>query len=119
MEARTHTLLGRATSARPETVAFAGVFAACLLAFLGLGTVLPVLPRYVRGPIGSTDLAVGLVTGAFAFTAIVCRPLGGRIADTHGRRLVVIAGALLSSAAGLVFFVPSPVPRRGGPRAGP
>lgn len=110
MEARTDTLLGRATSARPETVAFAGVFAACLLAFLGLGTVLPVLPRYVRGPIGSTDLAVGLVTGAFAFTAIVCRPLGGRIADTRGRRLVVIVGALLSAVAGLLYFVPAGVP---------
>src|SRR5436190_6798537 len=98
MEARSDTFIGRATAARPETVAFAGVFAACLLAFLGLGTVLPVLPRYVRGPIGSTDVAVGIVTGAFAFTAIVCRPLGGRLADARGRRVVVTTGALLSSA---------------------
>ena len=94
----------------PGGLAFAGVFAACLLAFLGLGSVLPVLPRYVRGPVGSTDLAVGLVTGAFAFTAVVCRPLGGRLADARGRRLVVTLGALLASAAGLIYLIPLGVP---------
>ena len=77
MEARSrHASSAGPLPSRPATVAFAGVFAACLLAFLGLGRVLPVLPRYVTGPIGSTDVAVGLVTGAFAFTAVVCRPLG-------------------------------------------
>jgi MFS family permease len=110
MEARSDTLIGRAVASRPATVAFAGVFVACLLAFLGLGTVLPVLPRYVKGPIGSTDVAVGLVTGAFAFTAVVCRPLGGRLADARGRRLVVITGALLSALAGALYFVPLGVP---------
>lgn len=110
MEARTDTRLGRAVAARPATAAFAGVFVACLLAFLGLGSVLPVLPRYVKGPVGSTDLAVGLVTGAFAFTAVVCRPLGGRLADARGRRLVVIVGALLSALAGGLYFLPLGVP---------
>ena len=86
------------------------MFVACLLAFLGLGSVLPVLPRYIRGPVGSTDLAVGLVTGAFAFTAVVCRPLGGRLADARGRRLVVILGALLASTAGFLYLVPLGVP---------
>ena len=110
MEARSDTLIGRAVASRPATVAFAGVFVACLLAFLGLGAVLPVLPRYVKGPIGSTDVAVGLVTGAFAFTAVVCRPLGGRLADARGRRLVVMTGALLSALAGALYFVPLGVP---------
>ncbi len=110
MEARTDTRLRRAAASRPATVAFLGVFAAALLAFLGLGTVLPVLPRYVKGPIGSTDVAVGVVTGAFAFTAVVCRPLAGRLSDTRGRRLVVMCGALLSSLAGLLYFVPAGVP---------
>jgi MFS family permease len=110
MEARTDSVIGRAVAARPAAAAFAGVFVACLLAFLGLGSVLPVLPRYVRGPIGSTDLAVGLVTGAFAFTAIVCRPLGGRLADARGRRLVVMTGALLSALAGTLYLVPLGVP---------
>jgi MFS family permease len=110
MEARSDTRIGRAVAARPAATAFAGVFVACLLSFLGLGSVLPVLPRYVRGPIDSTDLAVGLVTGAFAFTAVVCRPIGGRLADARGRRLVVVVGALLSAAAGVLYLVPLGVP---------
>jgi MFS family permease len=97
-------------STGPLSLGFAGVFVACLLAFLALGSVLPVLPRYVRGPIGSTDLAVGLVTGAFAFTAVVSRPLGGRLADARGRRLVVIAGALMAASAGFLYLLPLGVP---------
>lgn len=113
MEGRTDTIRGRAAAAaaaRPAAAAFAGVFVACLLTFLGLGSVLPVLPPYVKGPIGAGDVAVGLVTGAFAFTAVFCRPLGGRLADTTGRRRVVVVGALLAALAGVLYLVPLGVP---------
>lgn len=81
-----------------------------MLGLLAIGATLPVLPRYVKGPIGSTDLAVGIVTGAFAVTGLAFRPLAGHIADTRGRRVAVVAGALLSSVAGLLYFVPAGVP---------
>ena len=109
MEGRIDTLRA-AAAARPAAATFAGVFAACLLTFLSLGCVLPVLPPYVKGPIGAGDVAVGLVTGAFAFTAVVCRPLAGRMADARGRRPVVIAGALLAALAGALYLVPLGVP---------
>lgn len=99
----------RAVAERPARAAFLGVFAAALLAFLGLGAVLPVLPRYVKGPIGAGDLAVGVVTGAFALTAVFCRPLAGRAADARGRRAIVVAGALLCALAGVLYFVPAGV----------
>ena len=71
-------------------VAFAGVFAAVLCCFLAIGAVLPVLPRYVHGPLGAGDVAVGVVVGAFAFTAVVGRPdrraAGRRARAPHGRR---------------------------------
>ncbi|HEX2085240.1 MAG TPA: MFS transporter [Solirubrobacteraceae bacterium] len=90
----------------PNRSAFAGVFAATLMCFLAVGAVLPVLPRYVTGPLGAGDVAVGIVTGAFAATAIVGRPIGGRIADRRGRRLVVLSGLALTAAAGLLYFLP-------------
>ena len=90
----------------PNRSAFAGVFAATLLCFLAVGAVLPVLPRYVTGPLGEGDFAVGVVTGAFAFTAVVGRPIGGRIADRRGRRIVVVVGLLLTTVAGLLYFLP-------------
>ena len=43
----------RSPAAIPNRSAFAGVFAATLLCFLAVGAVLPVLPRYVTGPLGA------------------------------------------------------------------
>src|SRR4051794_41459936 len=93
-----------------------GVFAAVLCGFLAVGAVLPVLPRYVRGPIGAGDVAVGVVTGAFAFTAVIGRPGGGRLADVWGRRRVVVFGALLTAGGGGLFLLP---PRGAGGVLGP
>ncbi len=90
----------------PNRSAYAGVFAATLLGFLAVGAVLPVLPRYVTGPLGAGDVAVGVVVGAFAVSAVVGRPVGGRIADRRGRRLIVLSGLLVSSLAGLLYFLP-------------
>lgn len=95
---------------RPAISAFAGVFVVTMLGLLAVGATLPVLPRYVKGPIGSTDLAVGVVSGAFAFTGLAFRPLAGHLADARGRKLTVIVGALLSAVAGLLYFVPAGVP---------
>jgi MFS family permease len=95
---------------RPALAAFAGIFVVTMLGLLAVGATLPVLPRYVKGPIGSTDIAVGVVSGAFAFTGLAFRPLAGHLADARGRRLTVILGALVSATAGLLYFVPAGVP---------
>jgi MFS family permease len=94
---------------RPALTAFLGVFGATLLCFLAIGAVLPVLPRYVTGPIGGGDVAVGIVVGAFAFSAIVSRPLGGRLADLHGRKSVHGWGLAICILGGLLLFVPAGV----------
>jgi MFS family permease len=95
---------------RPALAAFVGVFGATLLCFLAIGAVLPVLPRYVRGPVGAGDVAVGIVVGAFAATAFVGRPVGGRLADRRGRRQVVLVGLVICSVAGALLFLPLGVP---------
>src|SRR5258705_9295045 len=99
----------RARGSEPSfKVAFAGVFASCCLGFLAVGAVLPVLPRYVHGPLGSGDVAVGVVIGAFALAAIVTRPIAGRIADARGRRPVMFIGGLALPPARAPYFVPPP-----------
>ena len=85
---------------------FGGIFAATLLGFLAVGAVLPVLPRYVTGPLDHGDVAVGVVVGAFAFTAVVGRPIGGRLADRRGRRPIVLCGLVLAALAGLLYLLP-------------
>jgi MFS family permease len=112
MEADASTLarLRSVPERRPALAAFVGVFAATLMGFLAIGAVLPILPRYVRGPVGAGDVAVGIVTGAFAFTAVIGRPIGGRLADARGRRMVVVVGLLITAAAGLMYLLPLGVP---------
>lgn len=85
-------------------LSFAGVFAVTFCGLVAVGSVLPVLPRYVRGPLGESDLAVGIVIGAYAVTGLLLRPIAGRLADTRGRKPMVLAGALLVSLSGLLYL---------------
>ncbi len=63
---------------------FAGIFAVTNLGLLAIGATLPVLPNFVSEQLNGTDLEVGIVTGAFALTGIVCRPIAGNFADRRG-----------------------------------
>ena len=94
----------------PSRLAFGALFAVTLLSLLSVGSTLPILPRYVQGPIGAGDVAVGVVTGAFAITGLACRPLAGSFADSRGRKPVVVFGAMLMALASALYFVPAGVP---------
>ncbi len=95
---------------RSPLAAFAGIFVVTLLSLMAVGAVLPELPRYVRGPLDSGNVAVGVVVGAYAFTGLGCRPLAGRLADHRGRRPTVVLGTLLVALAGLLYLVPAGLP---------
>lgn len=78
---------------------FVLVTLATLAYFTAIGALLPTLPRYVAGPLGGSGAAVGIVVGAFGFTAVLLRPAVGRIGDRRGRRLVIVAGAVAVAAS--------------------
>lgn len=83
---------------------FAGVFAVTFCGVLAIGSVLPVLPRYIHGPLDSGDIAVGIVIGVYAVTGLLLRPVAGRLADTRGRKPMVLAGAVLVALGGLLYL---------------
>jgi MFS family permease len=85
-------------------LSFAGVFAATFCGLVAVGSVLPVLPRYIHGPLDSGDVAVGIVIGSYAVTGLLLRPVAGRIADTRGRKPTVLAGAVLVALSGLLYL---------------
>ncbi len=93
-----------------EWASFAGIFIVTNLGLLAVGATLAVLPHYVKDNLSGTDLEVGIVSGAFAFTGIVCRPIAGNLADRRGRKPTVIVGALLAAVAGALYFVPAGIP---------
>ena len=96
---------GRGTSLRPG-VAFAGIFAVTFCGLLAVGAVLPVLPRYVDGPLGGGNIAVGIVIGSYAATGLLLRPVAGRFADHRGRKPTVLVGSLLVAVAGFLYLLP-------------
>jgi MFS family permease len=87
-------------------VAFAGVFAVTFSCLLGVGAVLPVLPRYIHGPLDAGNVAVGVVIGSYAVTGLMLRPVAGRLADHRGRKPTVVLGTLLAAAAGFMYLLP-------------
>lgn len=95
---------------RREWSGFAGIFIVTNLGLLAVGATLAVLPGYVQDDLDGSDLEVGVVSGAFAITGIVCRPIAGNLADRLGRKPTVIAGALLAAIAGFLYFVPAGIP---------
>jgi len=90
-------------SERPG-LAFAGLFAVTFCGLLAVGAVLPVLPRYVHGPLGAGDIAVGVVIGSYAISGLLLRPIAGRLADRRGRKPTVVVGGLLLCLSGLLYL---------------
>lgn len=70
--------------------------------FFAYGMTLPVLPKFVDGPLGGGGVEVGLVGSAFAFSSIMLRPIAGRVGDRRGR------GLLMAGGAGIVAVVTLP-----------
>ena len=68
----------------------------CELAyFLAAGLTIPITPLFAEGPLGAGEVLVGITVGAFSATALVLRPVAGRTTDRHGRRRLLMGGALL------------------------
>jgi MFS family permease len=83
---------------RPDTLftpAFVSLTLSDLAYSIAGGALIGVTPFFVTGPLGGGPAAVGLAVGAFSATTLLLRPLAGRWADRHGRRSLLIGGALL------------------------
>jgi predicted MFS family arabinose efflux permease len=89
----------RAAQVLPRERLFSRAFVVLALAelayFTAGGVAVYTLPVYVTGALGADAAGAGLAFGAFAVVALVCRPFVGRLADTRGRRPMMVAGALL------------------------
>ena len=83
------------TTPRLVTPAFVALTASELAYFTAVGALLPVVPLYVTDQLGAPAAAVGVAVGAFALTALLLRPLAGRLADRWGRKRLLVSGAVL------------------------
>ncbi|HEU4481190.1 MAG TPA: MFS transporter, partial [Actinomycetota bacterium] len=78
--------------------------------FVAIGSIIPTVPRFVEGPLGGTNVSVGLVVGSFAFTAVLLRPLVGSIGDRKGRRILIVSGASIVGASIVAYVAVESLP---------
>ncbi|MGH2702107.1 MAG: MFS transporter [Actinomycetota bacterium] len=97
---------------RPQLVGplFALVMLATFSYFISVGALQPTLPRFIEGPLGGSDVAVGVGIASFSLAAVLLRPFVGRISDTYGRRILIISGGLVVGGSSLALVWASTLP---------
>jgi MFS family permease len=62
--------------------------------FFSFYILLPVLPVYVQY-LGGTQIEIGVTIGIFTASSVLVRPFVGKYTDTHGRKPMLVVGAII------------------------
>ncbi|MEO1373754.1 MAG: MFS transporter [Cyanobacteria bacterium J06635_10] len=85
------------------------LFAAGLLFWASLSSLLPTLPLYIED-IGATKQQIGVIMGSFAIGLLLFRPFLGQLADKRGRKIVLIIGILSAAIAPIGYNFVQDIP---------
>ncbi|MCC3419838.1 MAG: MFS transporter [Microcoleus sp. PH2017_01_SCD_O_A] len=85
------------------------LFTAGLLFWCSLASLLPTLPLYVQS-VGGSKQQIGFVMGAFAIGLLLSRPQLGKIADSRGRKQVLLLGVSVAALAPIGYLLAQSVP---------
>lgn len=86
---------------------FVMICLANLCIFMGFQMTMPTIPLFVE-QLGGDDRLVGAVLGIFTFSALLVRPIAGKMLETRGRRIVFLIGlAIFAFSVGSFGFMGS------------
>lgn len=74
------------------------------IALLGQGMVIPILPEYLK-QFNAGGSAAGYLVAAFGAAQFIFSPIGGRLSDRHGRKIMIFAGMGLTVISDFIFAV--------------
>ena len=80
---------------KPFVLTVLAEFATCM----SIGMLLVILPVYVNDDLGAGSFGVALAIGAVSPMILLSQPIAGRIGDRKGRRILVVAGALIAAVS--------------------
>jgi MFS family permease len=85
--------------------AFWGIVAAVFVSGTGVGSLLPILPLFLRER-GASYSLVGVIVGASLLAQAIGQWPAGWLTERVGRRLMMVAGLLVAAVASLAFLLP-------------
>ncbi|MBI4658997.1 MAG: TCR/Tet family MFS transporter [Verrucomicrobia bacterium] len=98
----------------PRKPALAFIFVTLALDILGIGLIIPILPRLVEhfegGNVAAASHTVGLLAALYSLMQFLCAPLLGNLSDRFGRRPVILASLF---GSGLDYFLLAYAPNLG------
>src|SRR5487761_519289 len=91
--------------AKPPRGALYGIVAAVFVSGTGIGSLLPILPLFLRER-GASYAFVGLIVGAALAAQAIGQWPAGWLAERLGRKEMMDVGLLVAAAASLMFLLP-------------
>jgi MFS family permease len=85
------------------------LFTAGLLFWSSMASLLPTLPLYVQS-VGGTKQQIGFVMGAFAIGLLLSRAQLGKLADSRGRKIVLLVGTSVAAIAPVGYLLAQSIP---------
>ncbi len=81
---------------------FISLYVAVFSTTLGIGIVIPLLPRFAE-TLGASGFGIGMIFSSFALSRALAMPFFGRYSDACGRRQFIITGLLLFAVFSLLY----------------
>ncbi|MED1744062.1 MULTISPECIES: MFS transporter [Brevibacillus] len=72
------------------------------IAMLGIGLIIPVLPKFML-EFGASGTALGYLVAAFGLTQFICSPIAGEFSDKYGRKRMIVIGLAAFALSQLIF----------------
>ncbi|WP_153731446.1 MFS transporter [Sporosarcina obsidiansis] len=94
---------------KKESITLGLLLTNLLIAFLGIGLVIPVMPTLMN-ELHISGTVVGYMVAVFAMSQLLVSPISGRWVDTFGRKKMIVIGLLIFSASEFLFAIGQNLP---------
>jgi len=74
------------------------------LVFTGIGLIIPIMPKFMN-ELGIGGSTMGLLVAMFSLTQFLFSPFAGRLADTYGRKRMIVIGMLVFAFSEALFGI--------------